>query len=106
DAVRDVADDGEVVSNEQIGKALSLLQVLEQVDDLRLYGDIERGDGLVRHDEAWVRRNRARDADALALTAGKLTRVAIHMAPRQAAPRAQGGDAVAALPAAAGRPRD
>ena len=38
----------------------SLLQILQQVDDLRLDGDVERGDRLVEHEELRVRRASAR----------------------------------------------
>ena len=54
----------------------SLLQLLEQVDDLRLDRDVERRDRLVADDEVRVERERAREADALALAAGELVRVA------------------------------
>ena len=42
DAVADVADDGEVVGDEQVGETEALLQVLQQVDDLRLDRHVER----------------------------------------------------------------
>ena len=46
---------------------------LEQADDLRLDGDIQGGDGLVRdHQEVRLHRQRARDPDALPLAAGEL----------------------------------
>ena len=88
------------------------LQVLEQVDDLRLDRDVERGDRLVADDELRLDRKRARDADALALAAGELVRIAPRVAGAQAdeargarrpAPRApcrgQAVDARAARPA-------
>ena len=55
----------------------SLLQVLEQVDDLGLDRDVERRDGLVGHQELGVERQRAGDADALALAAGELVGIAV-----------------------------
>jgi hypothetical protein len=51
---------------------------------LRLNGNIKRGNRLIRHDEARINGNGARDADTLALTAGELPRIAIHVAGRQA----------------------
>ena len=42
DAVGDVAHDGEVVRDEQVGQAELVLEVLQQVDDLRLDRDVER----------------------------------------------------------------
>jgi serine kinase of HPr protein (carbohydrate metabolism regulator) len=67
---------GEVVGDEQIGKAEAALQVLQQVDDLRLDRDVEGGDRLVAHDQVGIDRQRAGDADALALAAGELVRIA------------------------------
>ena len=57
----------------------SLLQVLQQVDDLRLDGDVERRDRLVADDEVGLDGERAGDADALSLAAGELVRVALRM---------------------------
>ena len=53
-----------------------LLQVVDQVQDLRLHGDVERGDRLVGHDQLGLDRERPRDADALALAAAQMARVA------------------------------
>ncbi len=52
----------------------SSLQVVEQVDDLRLDRDVERRDRLVADDQLRPQRERARDADPLALTARELRR--------------------------------
>ena len=76
DAVGDVAHHREVVRDEQIGEPEALLQVDQQVDDLRLDVHVERGDRLVGDDEFRLERERARNRDALALPAGKLVRVA------------------------------
>ena len=74
--VRDVLHHREIVRDEQIRESAPLLEVAQQVDHLRLHGHVERRDGLVAHDEARVHRERARDADALALAAGELVRIA------------------------------
>ena len=79
DAVGDVLDDREVVRDEQVGEAAIALQVLHQVDDLRLHRDVERRDRLVADDEARLDGERARDADALALAAGEFVRIARHV---------------------------
>ena len=50
-AVGDVAHHGQVVGDEKVGQPVLGLEVLEQVDDLRLDRDIERGDRLVADDE-------------------------------------------------------
>ena len=47
----------------------------QQVQDLRADRHVERGHGLVEHDELRRERERARDGDALALAAGELVRV-------------------------------
>ena len=51
--------------------------VLEQVDDLRLDRHVERGHRLVGHQQLRLQGQRAGDADALALAAGELVRVAV-----------------------------
>ena len=51
DAVADMAHHREIVRDEQIGQAEPLLQVDQQVDDLRLDVDVERRDRLVGDDE-------------------------------------------------------
>ncbi len=56
DPVRDVADDVQVVRDEDVGEAEVALQVLEQVEDLRLHRDVERRDGLVADDQLRVQR--------------------------------------------------
>ena len=72
--VGDVAHDVEVVGDEDVREPELFLQVLEQVEDLRLNRDVERRDGLVAEDELRVDRERAGDADPLALAAGELVR--------------------------------
>ena len=47
DAVTDVFHDGEIVRDEEERHAGLLLDVLQEVHDLRLDADIERGDGFV-----------------------------------------------------------
>ena len=74
---RDVSHDAQVVGDEQVGQVELLLQVLEQVDDLGLNRHVERRDRLVAHDEARLDGERASDADALALAARELVRVAV-----------------------------
>ena len=70
-------DDAEVVRDEEVGQAELVLKVLEQVDDLRLHRDVERGHRLVGDDQLRLQRKGAGDTDALALTAGELVRVAV-----------------------------
>jgi hypothetical protein len=61
------------------------LQIVQKVDHLRLDRDVECGDRLVADDQARVERERAGDADALALAAGEFVREAIER-PRPAKP--------------------
>ena len=72
--VADILHHAEIVGDEQVGEAEPLLQLAEQVQDLRLDRDIEGGDGLVADDQLRLRRQRPRDADPLALAAGELVR--------------------------------
>ena len=76
-AVGDVTDDVQVVRDEDVREPEVALQVLEQVQDLRLHGHVEGGDGLVADDQLRVDRQGARDADPLPLPAGELVREAV-----------------------------
>src|SRR5262245_66401484 len=71
-----VLDDGEIMADEEERKAELALQILQQVHDLRLDGNIERRDRLVAHDEIGFSRERARNGGALAPSAGALVRAA------------------------------
>ena len=70
--VRDVPDDVQVVGDEDVDQPELLLEVLEQVEDLRLDGDVQRRDRLVADDQLQADGERARDPDALALAAREL----------------------------------
>ena len=54
-----------------------LLQLVEQVEHLRLHREVQRGHRLVADDHVGVERQRAGDADALTLAAGELLRVLV-----------------------------
>ena len=75
--VTEVLDHVQVVADEQVGQAEITLQVVEQVQDLRLHRDIERGSRLIEHDEAGAQGERAGNANALPLATGELVRVAV-----------------------------
>ena len=64
------------MGDEQIGQAEPVAKVGQEVEDLRLDRHVQRRDGFVADDELGFHRERARDADALALPAGELVRVA------------------------------
>ena len=80
DALGDVLHDREVVRDEQVGQPQRVLQILEQVEDLRLDRDVERRDRLVADQDLGLERQGAGDADPLALAAGEAVRVAAHVA--------------------------
>ena len=70
-------DDGEVVGDEQAGEADLALQLLEQVEHPGLHRHVERRRRLVGDQQARAEREGPGDADALALPAGQLVRVAV-----------------------------
>ena len=74
--VREVLDHPEIVADEQAGEAQVGAQLHEQVEDLCLDGDVERGHRFVAHEELRLHRESARDTDALALSARELVRKA------------------------------
>ena len=74
DPVADVADHREVVGDEEVGQAELVLQVDEQVDDLRLDRHVEGGDRLVADDQLRAQGQCPGHADALPLAAGELGR--------------------------------
>jgi hypothetical protein len=79
-----VADDREVVGDEEVGQPELVLELHEQVHDLRLDRDVERGDGLVQDEHLRVQRERPGDPDPLALAAGELVREAVRVLRAQA----------------------
>ena len=81
DPVADVADDRQVVGDEQVGQPELALEPLEQVDDLGLDRHVEGADRLVGDDEVRVQGERPGDADPLALAARELVRVAVARSP-------------------------
>ena len=67
-------DDRQTVGDKKIGEPKLLLQILKQIDHLRLHRNVERRNRLVRNDQLWIKRQRASNTDALPLSAGKLMR--------------------------------
>ena len=80
----DVPHYRKVVADEQHREAMRTLQLHQEVDDLRADGDIERAHRLVADDKFRTQDHGARDADALALSAGEFMRVAVDHAGKQA----------------------
>ncbi len=75
--VADVLHHGQVVRDEEDGQVVLLLQVLEQVEDLRLHRDVEGRDDLVAHQQLRLEHQGPGDADALALAARELAGPAV-----------------------------
>ena len=73
--VRDLAHDGQIVGDQQQRHPEALLEVLQQLQDLRLDGDVERGGRLVGDQQVGLVRERHRDHHPLALAAGELMRI-------------------------------
>ena len=66
--IRDMMHDGKVMGNEQIGQPKIALQVLHDIENLRLNRHIKRGGRLVTHQELWVHSKRACNGNTLTLT--------------------------------------
>src|SRR5208283_56301 len=76
DAIGDVRNDGEIVRDEEHRQSEFVAKVVEQVEDLLLYGDIERGGGLVGDEQLRTVDDGHGDHDALAHASGELVRIA------------------------------
>src|SRR5438132_587464 len=76
DPVANMLNDSQVVGDKKIREVHLLLEFLQEIDDLRLDGNIERRNRLIRNDEFGVHRQGAGDADALALAPAELVRIA------------------------------
>ena len=75
DPRRDVADDVEVVTDEDHREAEALAEVEEEVENLRLDRDVEGTHRLVGDEHPWLGRERARDANPLPLPAREVSGV-------------------------------
>ena len=70
-------DDRQIVRDKEIGKPEIALQLLQQIDNLRLNRHVKRRNRLVADDKVGVERERSRDADSLTLSARKLVRISV-----------------------------
>jgi hypothetical protein len=76
-AVGDLGHDAHVVRDEHDGHVHLVLQLPDELEDLRLDGDVERRRRLVGDQQPRLARQRHRDHHALAHPARKLVRVAV-----------------------------
>jgi hypothetical protein len=90
--IADMAHHGEVVGDKQVGQPLATLQILHQVEHLRLHRDVEGRRRLVAHQEFRFGGERSRDRDPLALATGELMRVLLDIGGRKAHRAEQFGD--------------
>jgi hypothetical protein len=79
DSMADVLDHPQVVGNEKVGQVHLFLQLLEEIDDLRLNRNVQGRDRLVADNELRVNSQCARDADALSLPAAEFVGVTVVM---------------------------
>src|SRR3546814_19086669 len=72
-AVADMADDSQIVRNEQDREVIAALQVAQQIDDLRLDRNVERRYRLTADQQFRPPHQPPRDRHALTLAAGEFT---------------------------------
>ena len=77
DPVGGLGDHAHVVGHQHHRRGVLAAQPLEERDDLRLDGDVERRRGLVGHDQAGPGAKRQRDHYPLAHAAGELVRIMV-----------------------------
>ena len=74
--VAHVFDDTQVVGDDDVGQLEFALEILEQVDDLGLDGNVQGRNRLIGDDQLGVEGQRPRNADPLTLAAAELVGVA------------------------------
>ena len=89
DAAAHVLDHVEVVGDEHVGQRALRLELLQEIQHLRLHRLVEGGHRLVEDQEPGIEHEGARDVDALALAAAQLVRVAAAVETRVEADAAQ-----------------
>ena len=80
DTVGKAADEVEIVADEGDGHAKRLLEILQQIDDLGLHRDIQRGCRLIRDQQRGAIGNGHGDHDALALATRQFMGIRGHAA--------------------------
>ena len=72
DTIADLVDDIEIMADEQVAQFISVLQFIQQLQDLSLDRYVQSRDRLVRNDELRPCDHGRGDADSLALSSGQL----------------------------------
>jgi hypothetical protein len=75
DAIADVFYNPEIVRDEQVGETELVSQVHQEVQNLRLDGDVEGGDGFVGDNQLRMKGDSPGNPDSLALTSAELVGV-------------------------------
>ncbi len=83
----------QIVGDEQHAEIELVFDIRQQLQHLRLHGDVERRHRLIRHQDFRLQCKRTGDADPLPLTAGELVRIARSGCCAQAHKLEQFGDA-------------
>src|SRR5947209_2594037 len=84
DPIADLLHHRHVVGDKEIGQVEVVLQILEQIEDLRLDRNVERRHRFVGDDQLWPKRKGACDADPLPLSAAEFVREPAPILPAQA----------------------
>src|SRR6186713_1454633 len=79
DPVTDITDHRKVMGNKDDGKPKFFFQIIQQVENLRLYTHIQRRDGFITNDKGGPQGKGPCNDDPLTLTAGELMRIAVKM---------------------------
>ena len=79
DAIRNILDHRQIVSNEKIRQAFLFLQIFKQVDNLGLDGNVQSRNWFIGNDEARFNGQSTRNADTLTLTAREFMRITAGM---------------------------
>src|SRR5260221_11605902 len=84
DLVAQIFHHREVVADQDGAPSELVPQILQEIEYLLLYRDVERADRLVGDDQLRLRNQGPRDRDALAVAAGEFVRIFVHIGIAQA----------------------
>ena len=77
DPVRNEIDHGQIMPDEQVGKTVLLLQILQKIQNLALHRHIECGHRLITYNQLRLQCDGSCNSDSLPLASGKLMRITI-----------------------------